>query len=51
MEGMTEEEGNRGLVRAILGNCTRNDDKEVEGNTKRGETEDNRCDGRIDLPK
>ena len=40
-----------GLVRAVDRSRPRNNDEAVEDNTERGDTKDNRRDGRVDSPK
>ena len=39
----------RGLIGADLGSCTGDDDEKVDGDTKRSDSKDNRCDGSINL--
>ena len=51
VEDVTKDTGTRGLVRATLHGCTRNDDKNIEENPERGHTKDDGCNGDVDFPE
>jgi hypothetical protein len=48
---MAEDAGTGSLVRADHGNCTCDDDENVEDHAERCHTDDDGCDGNVDLPK
>ena len=43
--------GTGGLVGTAFKSCPRDDDENIEDSTERGDNEDNRRDGDIDLPE
>ena len=51
VEDMAEDLGTRSLIWAALGDRACDDDEDIEEETERGHSEDNGCDGDIDLPK
>ena len=50
-EDMSEDICTRGLIGATRGGCPCNDNEEVEEDSKGGESDDDRCDGGVNLPK
>jgi hypothetical protein len=50
-EDVAENTGSGGLIRAALGSCSCDDNENIEDDTERGDAEDNRSDGNINLPK
>jgi hypothetical protein len=51
VEDMTEDAGTWGLIWAAHGSCACDDDENVEDDAERCHTEDDGCDGDIDLQK
>ena len=48
---VAEDAGMRGLIRAAVGGCSRDDNDDVEDDTKRGHSKDDRRGGDINLPQ
>jgi len=51
VEDIPEDAWTRGLIRAAGRNRPGDDDESIEGDTKRGGSNDNRRDGSVDSPK
>jgi len=48
---VTEDLRSRGLIWAAHENCPSKDDEEVKENTERGDSNDDRCNSLVNLPK